>query len=207
MASRFGKRPRWRLAAWGVSAIVGAAFLCPVPAAAQSDLAVKETADYRFSVPSGWQEVNLRSHGTDFFFEASGVSFPAQYNGGPLGLSSAVMGYQAADLEEAKAFLIKGYSASPDREFEPGFTHDEERTSLKSGQPAYILSTRYYRKSKDNYHSRQDLIAYSDCTHKAYFFSIAIKHNDKTYHILEQLDFAGFAKSLYRTFELKQCGA
>ncbi len=164
---------------------------------------VKETEYYGFSVPGNWREMDMKTYGPEFFFEASGRAFPPTYARGPLIVVVVVMEQEAASLEDAKEIMIKTYTDNPDRVLETGFTHNEEKVTLRSGQKAYFLSTRFYRKSKGLYQNRLDLVTFSERKKTAYVFSTSIQHVDSTYSIQDKLGFIEYIKNIYETFVLK----
>jgi hypothetical protein len=103
-------------------------------------------------------------------------------------------------------FLLKclnGYRENPDREFPKKFKDGEERIKLPSGQDAYFLNTRFYRKSKGLNQSRFDLIAYSDKAKLGYIYTVSIQYSDNDYKFETDNNLADFAKKVYSYFKIK----
>src|ERR1700754_2057504 len=81
-----------------------------------SNLAVKETGYYRFSVPASLRQLPMRaSGGPEQFFEASGMLLPGEHDGAPVVTTVFLVKMNVNNLEEAKESTIKGYSGNPDR--------------------------------------------------------------------------------------------
>ncbi len=169
-------------------------------------LTVKETQHYKFSVPSKWRELAIKGFGFEHFFIADGQGFPITYNNNPLivRVFLNIMPYKTSSLEEAKNIFMAQHKQNPDRIFAKNFKHLASKIKLKSGQPAYILSSRFYNKSKQLYQSRFDLLAYSTVNKTGYLYTISIQHTDKAYQIDERLNINQFAVKLYSYFELKK---
>ena len=107
------------------------------------------------------------------------------------------------NLDDCKDKCLSGYRANPDREFPNKFKDGQEKIKLASGQDAYFLNTRFYRKSKGLNQSRFDLVVYSDKTQSGYIYTLSIQYLDKDYKFETDNKLADFAKKLYSYLLLK----
>lgn len=168
------------------------------------NLVVKETEYYKFSVPESWMEIQtVAGTNPEQQFEASGKFLPITYNNAPVIVSIFIVKMEADNLKEAKEKTVKGYRLNTDREFAKGFSHEEKTIKLKSGEKAYLLNTRFYRKSKELNQSRYDLVVYSPKAKCAYFYTLSVQYDDAEYKFEQKYKLKEIAKKLYESFQLK----
>lgn len=168
------------------------------------NLVVKETEFYKFSVPESWREMyTVAGTNPEQWFEASGTFLPVSYNNKPVIVTIFIVKEEAGNLKEAKENTVKGYRENPDRVFAKGFSHEEKTIKLKSGEKAYLLNTRFYRKSKELYQSRYDLVVYSPKARSAYLFTLSVQYDDAEYKFEKKYKLMKTAKKLYESFQLK----
>jgi hypothetical protein len=164
----------------------------------------KETEFYKFSVPASWQEMEMRAgENPEQYFEASGKSLPETYNRAPVIVTIFIVKMAADNLEEAKEKTVKGYKENPERVFAEGFSHEEKIVSLKSGEKAYVVNTRFYRKGKGLHQSRYDLVVYSPRAKCAYLYTLSVQYYDTEYKFEQTHKLQEVAKQLYERFQLK----
>jgi hypothetical protein len=171
---------------------------------AWKDLVVKETDYYKFSVPKSWRQTEMTA-GTnpEQYFEASGILLPATYNKAPVIVTIWIAKIEASNLNEAKEKILKDYRATTDRVFAEGFSHEEESIKLRSGEEAFLLNTRFYRKSKGLNQSRYDLVVYSPKAKAGYLYTMSVQYNDAEYRFEQKYKLKDIAKKLYESFQLK----
>ena len=170
---------------------------------AWKNLVTKETEYYRFSVPASWRQMDFGTR-PEQFFEASGTFLPVTHNKAPVIVTVWIDKIEeAGNLNEAKEEIVKHYRSTPDREFPEGFTHEEETITLQSGEKAYLLNTRFYRKSKGLHQSRYDLVMYSPKAKSAYLYTLSVQYYDAEYQFERQFKLKEMAKRLYESFQLK----
>jgi hypothetical protein len=178
---------------------------------AQSDTTVwnemkkVEGTDYNFSVPSKWREMNYTSSGLLNYYEASGLAFPLTYNDNPVIVITCIVKMEdKKNIEEVKESIQRGYKNNKDRVFPENFSSESEELTLKSGEKAYLINTRFFRTSKGLNQSRFDLGTFSEKTGTAYMYTISIQYKDDTYEFEEYFKLKDFARKLYSYFSYKQ---
>jgi hypothetical protein len=87
--------------------------------------------------------------------------------------------------------------------FPENFSEGQQKIKLASGQDAYILNTRFFRKIKNLNQSRFDLVVYSDKAKQSYLITMSIQYSDPTYGFEEKFHLADFARKVYNYFILK----
>lgn len=164
---------------------------------------LKEGVGYRLSAPAAWRDMDTTGYDMEAFFEASGRILPAVHEGGPVIVTSFLARFPAASLAAAKQDTLRGYSQNPDRIFPDGFSHEEREMTLKGGQRAYILNTRFYRKSKGLHQSIFNLVAFSEESQEAFLYTLSVQYHDESYALEESFQIRAIAKRLFGYFELK----
>jgi hypothetical protein len=137
------------------------------------------------------------------FFQASGILLPESFNDKRVIVTVWIAKMQAADLAEAKQIILKDYRSSSDRVFPEGFSHEEEIFELKSGEKAFLVNTRFYRKSAGLNQSRYDLVAYSPKARSVYLYTLSVQYSDPEYKFEQTYKLKETAKKLYENFQLK----
>jgi hypothetical protein len=172
---------------------------------AWKDLVVKETGFYKFSVPSSWNEIDMNGlTNPEKYFEVSGKFLPLNYNGKPVIVNIYIVKMEAHNLKEAKGKILEDYGKGADKVFPKGFSHEEKLISLKSGQKAYLVNTRFYRQEKGLNQSRYDLVVYSPKAGSAYLYTMTVQYNDAGYKFDQQYKLKATAEKLYKSFQLKR---
>lgn len=170
-----------------------------------NDIKEVDGTDYVISVPAIWREIDFKSTGLLNYYEASGLAFPLTYNDNPvIVITCLVKMKNKTGIENVKESIQSGYKNNKDRVFPENFSYETEEVTLKSGEKAYIINTRFYRKSKGLNQSRFDLGTYSEKTGNAYMYTISIQYSDDTYEFEEYFKLKDFARKLYSYFSYKQ---
>jgi hypothetical protein len=167
------------------------------------DLVQKEGEGYRLSVPAAWRNMDMTSYGLAEFFEASGRILPASHDGAPVIVTVFLSHFGAPSLDGAKRETVEGYGQNPDRVFPDDLTHEERQFTLKGSQPAYLVNTRFYRKSKGLHQSRFDLMAFSEKSQTAYLYTLSVQYYDGSYGLEEEFQLRAIAEKLFGYFELE----
>lgn len=166
------------------------------------DLVQKNGDGYRLSAPASWRPVDAKSYGLAEFFEASGRILPVTQGGGPVIVTVFLKSFPATSLDGAKRDVIEGYSQNPDRVFPDGFSHQETEFVLNGTQRAYLVNTRFYRKSKGLHQSRFDLVAFSDESERAFVYTLSVQYHDESYALEDVFQLRAIAGKLFSYFEL-----
>lgn len=162
------------------------------------------TENYEFKFPFRWRQFPMGGQkGPEQMLEASGLALPAMVNGSPVMLTIFIVKQDGKDLDECKDKCLSGYRENPDREFPEKFKDGQEKIKIASGQDAFILNTRFYRKSKGFNQSRFDLVVYSDKAKAGYIYTVSIQYSDNDYLFETNNQLADFAKKLYSYFTIK----
>jgi hypothetical protein len=162
-----------------------------------------ETPYYHLLVPSNWLDLGSVGDVVANSFDATSVYFPDSFNIAPILVGLFVMNQPASSLEEAKQRCLNGYKTNPDRVFPENFTEGQQKIKLTSGQDAYLLNTRFFRKTKNLNQSRFDLVVYSDKARQGYLITVSVQYNDPTYMFEEKFHLADFVNKAYSYFTLK----
>jgi len=160
------------------------------------------TNNYELKTPSSWRQIPSDGQGPEQLFEASGKALPKMANGSPVIVTTFLVMQNSKNLDDCKDKCLNGYRTNPDREFPKKFKDGQEKLKLSSGQDAYLLNTRFFRKSKQLNQSRFDLIIYSDKAKTGYIYTISIQYNDNDYKFETENNLTDFAKKLYSYFAL-----
>jgi hypothetical protein len=172
---------------------------------------------YSLSIPSSWTDLNddlmklipkdkkvpqnLLPKGP--YFVGDGRGLPGIYNDSPVMLRVFLLDQEASNLDDAKEKTIEGYKQNPDRVFAQGFSHEEEDFTINSGEKAYLLNTRFFRKEQGLHQSRFDLVMYSEKAKTAYLYTLSVQYSDEEYHFESKYKLKEMARTLFSHFELK----
>lgn len=167
-----------------------------------TDTVTHQSSGYSFSVPRSWRYIQPTGRGPEHLFEASGLALPATHNGDPVIVTAFIGTFPAVSLAEAKENTIRGYSENADRVFPAGARYREKDFKLLSGQPATVLSTRFYRKSKNLQQSRFDLVAFMPLQKRALLYTLSVQYVDDTYQLEEKLKLAELAEKMFTAVSL-----
>lgn len=162
-----------------------------------------ETEYYQVKVPSNWLDTGFPIAPIDKGYDATGAYFPDSFNSAPILVAFFVLNQPAINLEEAKQRCISGYKTNSDRIFPEHFTTGEQKIKLASGEEAYLLNTRFFRKTKNLNQSRFDLVVFSNKAKQGYLITVSIQYNDPTYAFEEHFHLSDFANKIYNRFILK----
>ncbi|WP_207432580.1 hypothetical protein [Sabulibacter ruber] len=166
------------------------------------NLKTVSTENYEIKFPSKWRYIPTGGQGPEQLIEASGQALPAIMNGSPVMITIFFVKQDGRNLEDCKDKCLNGYRSKPDREFPEQFIDGQEKITLAQGEEAYLLNTRFYRKSKGLNQSRFDLVVYSDKAKAGYIYTVSVQYADNEYRFEEENNLAGFAKRLYSYLKL-----
>ncbi len=162
------------------------------------------TDNYEFQFPYKWRQIPMSGQkGPEQMLEASGLALPGMVNGSPVMMTIFIVKQDGKDLDDCKNKCLIGYRENPDREFPENFKDGQEKIKLTSGDHAYFLKTRFYRKSKGLNQSRFDLVTYSQKANSGYIYTVSIQYSDKDYKFETTNQLSDFAKKLYVYFTIK----
>lgn len=167
-----------------------------------NDTVTHQGSGYTFSVPRSWRYIQPTGRVPEHLFEASGRALPETHNGDPVIVTAFIGTFPATSLAEAKESTIRGYSENADRVFPSGAKHQERNFKLSGGQSATLLSTRFYRKSKNLQQSRFDLVAYMPLRKRALLYTLSVQYVDDTYQLEEKLKLAELAERMFGAVRL-----
>ncbi len=160
------------------------------------------TDNYEIKFPYNWRQMPTGGNDPQQFLEASGLALPAIFNGSPVIVTIFMLTQEGKDLEDCKKECLDGYRSNSDRKFPKNFEDGAEKIKLSDGKDAYLLNTRFYRKSKGLNQSRYDLVVYSEKAKSGYLYTISIQYADDTYAFETDNDLNNFARKLYSYFTL-----
>ena len=160
------------------------------------------TDNYEIKFPYKWRQMPTGGQGPEQLIEASGLALPISFNGSPVMMTIFLGKQEGKNIADCKEKCLSGYRSNPDREFPKKYKDGEEKIKLTTGQDAYFLNTRFYRKSKGLNQSRFDLVVYSDKTNMGYIYTVSIQYSDSDYKFETDNNLAGFARKLYSYMKL-----
>ncbi|RIJ33550.1 hypothetical protein [Pontibacter oryzae] len=160
------------------------------------------TENYEIKFPSKWRHIPTGGQGPEQLLEASGQALPAVMNGSPVMVTIFFVKQDGKNLDDCKDKCLNGYRTNPDREFPERFIDGQEKIKLTQGEEAYMLNTRFYRKSKGLNQSRFDLVVYSDKAKAGYIYTVSIQYADNSYKFEKENNLADFARRLYSYLKL-----
>ena len=161
------------------------------------------TDNYEIKFPYNWRQMPTDGNDPQQFLEASGLALSSTFNGSPVIMTIFIVIQEGKDLQDCKKKCLDGYRSNSDRKFPNNFEDGEEKIKLSDGKDAYLLNTRFYRKSKGLNQSRYDLVVYSEKAKSGFLYTISIQYADETYKFEADNELANFAKKLYSYLDLK----
>lgn len=168
-----------------------------------NDMKKVESENYSFYVPAKWRDLDMSMYGMLHYYEASGLAFPLMHNGSnPVIVILCLVKTDEKSLEDVKSDIENGYSKNKDRVFKDNFYFESEEFNLASNHKAYLINTRFFRKSKDLEQSRFDLAVYSEKANQGYMFTISIQYADETYQFEKDFKLKEFARKFFSYFSL-----
>lgn len=167
------------------------------------DLNTHDEKYYSFKVPSAWRQIPTNEKGLEYFFEASGISFPSLYNNHVVKVVAFITKQNCIDLDDCKFKCVSGYRYNSDRVFDNGKVDSVQKIKLASFQDAYFVKTQFFRVSNGLNQSRYDLIVFSRKAGAGYVFTFSVQYFDNTYHFEEVLNLDYLAKKLFGYFVLR----
>lgn len=167
------------------------------------NLKIVETEYYQLQVPNNWLDLGSVGDLVANSYDATTHYFPDSFNTAPILVGVFVMNQPATNLEEAKQRCLDGYKTNPDRVFPENFTEGQKKVKLTTGQDAYLINTRFYRKTKNLNQSRYDLVVYSEKSKQAYLLTVSVQYNDPSYDFEKDFRLTEFASKIYSHFVLK----
>src|SRR5262245_20513806 len=148
--------------------------------------------NYQFSVPENFRQMRTSSRNPEQFFEASGAGLPITFNQGPVIVTIFLVRENCSSLEDCKRKCSEGYRINLDRVFSDGWEDRQEKLTFGNGQEAWLLQTRFYRRSKGLHQSRFDLVTYSNKAKVGYLYTLSVQHADGTYKVESDLRIPAF---------------
>jgi hypothetical protein len=167
-----------------------------------NDTVTYEGSGYAFSVPRSWRYRQSLPPLPEHSFEASGLALPATHKGDPVIVTAFITRFPTTSLTEAEDNTIEGYGQNPDRVFPVGEKPGRKAFKLSSGQPAKLLNTRFYRKSKNLQQSRFDLVAFMPRHKQALLYTLSVQYVDETYQLEQKLKLAELAEKMFAAVRL-----
>lgn len=168
-----------------------------------NDMKKVEGDNYYFYVPKKWRDLDMSMYKMLHYYEASGLAFPLMYNGqNPVIVILTLVKMKETNLEEMKQNICEGYSENSDRVFQDNIKYETEEFILNTSEKAYLINTRFYRKSKGLHQSRFDLAIFSDKASQGYMFTISIQYYDESFGFEKEYKLKDFAKKFYSYFSL-----
>jgi len=167
------------------------------------DLSKHEAKYYSFKVPSAWRQIQTNDKGLEYFFEASGIGFPAKYNDKVVKVVAFITKQSCMDLDDCKFKCVSGYRYNSDRVFDNGKEDSVQKIKLASFQDAYFVKTQFFRVSNGLNQSRYDLIVFSRKARAGFVFTFSVQYFDNTYHFEEVQGLDDFVKKLFSYFVLR----
>ncbi len=168
---------------------------------------VYENNELKIEVPESWLFLPLvTNEKIPFYFQGRATDYPVIVNGNNVFVTILVTklnGY-FDDLTDVINDIQDGYITNSDRVFPEGPTSHVEPFTIKSGEVAGLVSTRFYRKSKGLNQSRFDLALYNEKTKNAYMYTLVVLYGDETYQLEETLKIRDYAKRIYSRFSFKK---
>lgn len=168
-----------------------------------SDLTGIETEFYYLNVPANWINIGSVGDYVEQSFDGTGMFFSDSFNRAPILVGLFVMSQPASSLADAKDKCIKGYRSNAGRIFPVKFKDGAEKINLVSGQPGWILNTRFYRPAKQLNQSRYDLVMYSAKAKMGYLVTVSVQYKDDSYTFESDNRLMDFAKRIFSYVQLK----
>jgi hypothetical protein len=167
-----------------------------------------ESNRFIFYAPKDWKDVtrvrNLPVKNYIAYFDGSGVGFPAVYKNSNLTMNLWLKEGKASDLESTKNDLISSYTAqNPDRVYAAGFKIEPVKIKVSSGQDAYLIHSRFSRKSNLMRESRFELVVFNQNDSRAYLVTLAAQYGTDYDTAEQELNLKQLAEQIFDTFTLK----
>ncbi len=167
-----------------------------------SDIVSRSGPGYTFSVPRSWRHIHPKGNGPEHYLEASGIVLPITENNAPVIVTAFITTFPAESLQQAKQTTTRGYGENPDRVFPAGEKIQAADLTLRSGETALILNTRFYRKSKGLQQSRFDLVAFMPDRKRALLYTLSVQYSDETYALERKLQLRNLAEKMFERVSL-----
>jgi hypothetical protein len=157
----------------------------------------------KFKAPTAWENKEIEEMGQMLVIDASGKGLPVFFNGAPIRMFIILRNLNANSLDAALDSAIAGLTKNPLWFWPKGLKYEKQDYKLKSGQKAYLLTSRNYWQRQNLHQSQYELISYSASQKTAMALTIRVQHYDPKYEIEDRIDIANYPVELFGSFELK----
>lgn len=179
--------------------------LCNSHLFAQVDEAIFKNLDstendyYKLYYPKDWRPSDFPPNLN--WLEGSGIGFQFAYGGNPVIIVTFVFLLDGKDFESEVDDYVKGYRENKDRVFPDGFKETVEDVPIGEYK-SKLISTRFYRKSKDLEQSRFDLLVQNS---NGYIiaYGLSVQYADNKYKLEERFELKEFAKRIFSLIKPK----
>lgn len=162
-----------------------------------------ESVGILFQVPENWVNLGALGSVVEVAFDASDLYFPAIFNDRPILVGIFLLNQSGSSLDEARNLALKDYRSNVDRVFEQNYSDTVYNFKIQTGQKAYILHTRFLRKSSTLNQSRYDLIVFSEKLKKAYSVMVSVQYSDPSYAFEKNNGLDVFATRIFSQVTMK----
>jgi hypothetical protein len=167
------------------------------------NLKTYDTQPVSIKMPQNWLELGGLGNVVEASFDASGLYFPDQFENRPIMVGVFLLNQSGNSLEEVRDSALKDYRNNADRVFESEYKDSVYKYTLANGEHAYILHTRFFRKSNQLNQSRYDLVFFSNRYKKGYSLMISVQYHDPTY-LFEKINYLEvFASRVFTNMSVK----
>lgn len=167
------------------------------------DLKTYEVPFVTIRIPKNWLELGQLGNIVEVAFDASGLYFPEEFNNNPILAGVFILNWKGNSLEEVKNNVIQDNRTNPDRVFDETYKDSVYDYTLEDSTKAYILHTRFFRKSKQLNQSRYELILFSDKYKKGYSVMLSVQYADPTYKFEIDNSIKTFAARIFSYVKVK----
>jgi hypothetical protein len=165
---------------------------------------VVENEDYKFEVPSEWKvEKGREMPGPDFTLDLQGKLIPTEFNNKPTSVSGFIRAIRGGTLQEGIRNTISINRSNRDKYFA---TDSDMVTyfTLKSGEEAAIIKTRWTRMMQNIQQTKYDLVVYSKKKDHIIDLAIFFGYADKNFSLETKHELDKRMREVFDTFELKK---
>jgi len=166
------------------------------------ELRAFEAGPVRLWMPAQWEKRAITDAGPLYLAEVSDLLIP-RWHDGPVMTTVFLVEHAGESLDAVHDSVVRGYTQNPDRVFASPPPLDKEVVLLASGQKAYLLHLRFFRRSKGLHQSRWDLVIYSAKKKAGYFLTLSVQHTDNTFGIERDLHLPDTAWRFFSGLELQ----
>jgi len=180
---------------------------CLNVAMAQQDTSVWNSTKYiehnelRSEIPQAWKEVKLTDNAESIFkFELTGIGIQGMFNSSPVTAFYTIQETQKNTVPEIIEEKLADFLVLIDKVQEPGYVYDSSSITIKSGEGATYVHTRYYRRNKASNYSRYMMIVQNPKTQKYFVATFWFQYKSPLYDIERALFFKEYAERAFSRF-------